>query len=56
MARFGRVLEAMRGDPSPGWSLLALECGFYDQAHLIRDFRSFAGVSPGRVPRGEAAA
>jgi AraC-like DNA-binding protein len=25
---------------------LALECGYYDQAHLVNDSRSFAGMSP----------
>jgi len=30
---------------------LALDCGYYDQAHMIRDFRSLAGISPGRYLR-----
>jgi AraC-like DNA-binding protein len=30
---------------------LALDCGYYDQAHMIRDFRTLAGISPVRYLR-----
>jgi len=41
--RFQRALRAMeRADPLPA----ALDCGYYDQAHFIHDFKSFAGETP----------
>jgi AraC-like DNA-binding protein len=43
--RFQRVFHAMEGD-SAGWVDAAADCGYYDQAHLIRDFRDFAGEPP----------
>lgn len=30
----------------PNWACLAVEVGFADQAHLIREFRALAGVTP----------
>lgn len=44
--RFQRLLAALTATPRPAWAQLALDAGYFDQSHLIRDFREFAGVSP----------
>lgn len=46
LQRFQRALAAVYGAREPDWSAVAVDCGYYDQSHLIRDFREFAGMSP----------
>ncbi|MGO9257951.1 MAG: DUF6597 domain-containing transcriptional factor [Bryobacteraceae bacterium] len=49
--RFQRALAqrelagAERGD-GVDWTRIAVDCGYFDQAHFIHDFRSFAGITP----------
>ncbi len=39
--------EARSLDPeSMSWSEIALHCGYFDQAHMNRDFRDFAAATP----------
>ena len=45
LARFQNVLRRS-GRGAPRWAELAAECGYADQAHLIREFKEFAGESP----------
>ncbi len=41
------AIKAARG-PAPDWAQLALDCGYFDQSHLIHDFQEFAGNAPER--------
>jgi AraC-like DNA-binding protein len=45
IVRFQQVFGAWREDPS-SLSRVAQECGYFDHAHLVRDFRELAGVAP----------
>lgn len=42
--RFRRVIENV--SPDVDWADVALEHGYYDQSHLIADFRELAGTTP----------
>jgi AraC-like DNA-binding protein len=44
--RFRRVLESIELGRPVHWTQVALACGYFDQAHLINDFREFSGLTP----------
>jgi AraC-like DNA-binding protein len=44
--RFQRAIKLIGRSHPARWTELALECGFFDQSHLIREFQQFAGCTP----------
>jgi AraC-like DNA-binding protein len=55
LARVHRFRGALRllqsADGQVPWAELAEQCGFYDQSHLIHEFRRFTGFSPVELAR-----
>jgi AraC-like DNA-binding protein len=51
LVRFDRVIQVLKSGGGGSWASLALQHGYYDQAHLIRDFRQFTGSPPGEFLR-----
>jgi AraC-like DNA-binding protein len=46
LVRFDRVLRRLDQPGAPGWERIAAEAGYADQSHLVREFRTFTGVTP----------
>lgn len=44
--RFQQTRTFIQQNPGPNWAALALDFGYFDQSHLIREFLEFSGVSP----------
>ena len=49
ITRFGHVLRRIKHRRDESLTDTALECGYFDQAHLNHEFRAFAGMSPGEL-------
>jgi AraC-like DNA-binding protein len=45
IARFQRSLQLLTQNDLP-LTTIAYTCGYYDQSHFIKDFRSFTGAAP----------
>jgi AraC-like DNA-binding protein len=44
--RFQQVLHQLHTHPTVDWADLAVERGYFDQAHLLHDFQAFAQLTP----------
>ena len=48
ITRFQRAHAFLQGAPRAHWSEAVVRFGYVDQAHLIREYREFAGTTPPR--------
>ena len=44
--RFQHAVTQAHRTAGIDWADVALACGYFDQPHLIHDFRAFAGMTP----------
>ncbi|WP_372706815.1 helix-turn-helix domain-containing protein [Brevundimonas sp.] len=50
IARFDALLADRHRSPSVGWTELAHAHGYFDHAHMLKDFRGLAGATPSSFP------
>lgn len=46
IVRFDRAFRLKEQRADLDWLAVAVQCGYYDYRHLVRDFKEFAGVTP----------
>jgi len=46
LVRFNEVMKVKMMQPVKNWTSIAYECGYYDQMHLIKDFKQFTDFTP----------
>jgi AraC-like DNA-binding protein len=46
VCKFQKVVNLIEQPRPMEWSAIALECGYYDQAHFIKEFHAFSGLNP----------
>lgn len=51
LARFSKAYRLRENFPHLSWTSIAHECGYFDQMHFIRDFKEFAGITPGVIEK-----
>lgn len=53
LARFHSTLRNMRPEERKPWAEAALEMGYADQSHMIREFRHFSSLTPEELRSGK---
>jgi methylphosphotriester-DNA--protein-cysteine methyltransferase len=44
--RFQKVVKRLDKERRVHWADIAVDAGYYDQSHFVRDFRQFTGLNP----------
>ena len=53
IARLQGALKSVGRQEQPDWADVAAECSYFDQPHLIRDFRALTGETPGEFVKNQ---
>jgi AraC-like DNA-binding protein len=51
LVRFTKAWILKENNNQVKWTNLAYECGYFDQMHLIRDFKEFTGITPSLIQK-----
>jgi AraC-like DNA-binding protein len=51
LVRFSKAYRLKERQPQLSWTNIAHTCGYFDQMHLIRDFKQFTGALPGTLAK-----
>ncbi len=51
LIRFSKAYRLKESQPQLSWTYIAHTCGYFDQMHLIKDFKEFAGALPGAITK-----
>lgn len=46
LIRFNQAMKLRQQFPTQSWLKIAYDCGYFDQMHLLRDFKQFTGEVP----------
>ena len=49
--KFSKAYRLHEASPELDWISIAYEAGYYDQMHMIKDFKVFAGVNPSEIEK-----
>jgi len=49
--RFNKATQLLSSDSNSSLTEISYACGYFDQAHFIKDFREFGGISPSEFLR-----